>query len=148
MAKQAFSMILLGEALASLDINIGHIDVRRLHHFTRECATRTAVVKTLRKAVAQFRLDPLKLLETKGIGIKTVLSVQLLSDLFAAQEVKREFGVADNLAAVSTILNTCRRGVDDVTRSELDFATNHITNARNLLEIHKLETNRAKPTVV
>jgi hypothetical protein len=134
MTKKANSITLLEEALSSIGIALSSIEVRRLTVFTRDVATRTATVKALRNAVAQFRLDPLKLLEKRGVGIRTLQSVQTLSDLFAAQETKKEFGHVDNLAAVQAILNTMNRGVPDNVRAHLASAKNNLVHAQNLLQ--------------
>lgn len=144
MTKKANSITLLEEALSSIGIALSSIEVRRLHVFTRDVATRTATVKALRNAVAQFRLDPLQLLSRKGVGIRTLQSVQTLSDLFAAQETKKEFGHADNLAAVQAILNTMNRGVPDNVRAHVYNAKNNLIHAQNLLQFDLMSSN-SKP---
>lgn len=138
MTKKAHSITMLNEAIDSLGFTLSSQDIHRLHYFTRDVATRTATVKALRNAVAQFRLDPLKLLEKRGVGIKTLQSVKALSDLLAGQETQKEFGVADNLAAVQSILNTTHRGVNDVVRGFIASANSHLTHARNAIQMDKM----------
>lgn len=139
MTKKAHSIIMLTEAIESMGFTLSSTDLHRLHFFTREVITRTATVKALRNAVAQFRLDPLKLLEKRGVGIKTLKSVKLLSDMLSGQETQKEFGIADNLAAVQSILSTTHRGSDPQTRLFIHAANSNITHARNSLQFHKME---------
>lgn len=138
MTRKAHSIEMLEEALDRLGIRLSSVDIRRLHYFTRDAATRTATVKALRNAVAQYRLDPLKLLAIKGVGIKTLHSVQLLSDIFAGQEVKKEFGHSDNLVAVQSILRTMRRGIPDEARTLIDEAANKLIRVQNMLQFDKM----------
>lgn len=137
--KLSFSSILAHEAVEKMKVVLTSKDIRRLTVFTRHLATSTAMVKELTKITALFRLDPLKVLEMKGVGPMTLLTVQKLSKELQAQEVLKEFGVADNLAAVQTILNTMHRGISDKARAELNKARDSITRAQNIIENEKIE---------
>ena len=144
MSRQTNSSVMTVEALDSLKVSMTSVDVRRLVRFTRNVATRTAMVKLLRRLVVQYRIDPLQLLEEKGIGMMTLLSIQKLSELIAAQEVRIEFGIEDNLQALQTILQTFNRGVPDKVKVEIEKAKNAVTRARNIIEHENIETHLKK----
>lgn len=137
--KLSFSSLLAHEAVEKMKVVLTSKDIRRLTVFTRHLATSTAMVKELIKIVGQFRLDPLKVLEMKGVGPMTLLTVQKLSNELLAQDVQKEFGIKDNLNAVQTILNTMHRGVSEKARAELNKARDSITRAQNIIENEKIE---------
>lgn len=137
--SKSLSMIMIADALNSLNVILTAQDHRRLVVFTKEVAVRTALVKKLRKAVETFRLDPISLLDVKGIGKMTLVTIKRLSEELQAQEVKREFGVADNLKAVNTILNASKRGISKEAATLIEDANKLITKARCLLENDQME---------
>lgn len=140
MSKKAFSTQLTEEALNSMGLNMTSSEKRCLAFFTHDMATRTATVKSLQLAVAQYRIDPIALLETKGIGKATLRAVRTLHNMIAAQETMREFGVNDNLTAVQTILQTCKRGVCETAVKEIQTAQIHLQHAAVAQRLYTMVT--------
>ncbi len=138
-ARTTNSTLMTVDALAAMKINLSAIHIRRLSIFTKGLATKTAMVKKLQKMVAMYRIDPVQVLEQKGVGIKTFASIHLLSAHVAANDLKAEFGVADNLSALLTVIRSFHWSVNDDIKKLVAVAESNLHKARAKLEMERLE---------
>jgi len=136
--KRAFTTITTIDALERLGIVTTPQHLRRLCHLAKGVVTATAMVKKLRKLIATFRTEPDEVLEIKGVGIKTFQSIALLSKLLAANEVKSEFGISDNISAVLTILQTFNRGASPEVKVLIEAAKDKLYKARTKIELERI----------
>ncbi len=143
--KKAFTSLLVLNATVTLQLqDITSYDLRRLAVFAKDIASDTAMVKKLRRIVAMYRLNPIDVLDLKGVGPMTLLTVQKISAQLSANEVKAEFGVGDNLDAVLTISNNFKRGVSGEIRQLIEEGRANFQKARMLLENEKLKQGLKK----
>jgi len=111
MARYSVSSINLREALTSLKISLPEYDIRRLLSVTRDRLSAGDVAKLLRKIIAQYRIDPIKVLQIRGVGKKTYESIDALYREVEALETRKDQSVTSSMQSARNSLGNIRRRI-------------------------------------